>query len=197
MALASIDIGELEVAEAHYRESLALEPQPAIYNDLGFVLERQGLTEEALEMYRKAIELDPESASGHHNLAGSLARQGEHAQAERHFRAALERKPTTQSYTGLGFVLRAQDRTDEAIGAFQQAIETDPKNAAAYDQLGTIQIAEGKLEEAASTYRRLARTQPSAAAHQELAQVLMRLGREDEARRELEMAKALQQGAAP
>ena len=77
MALASIDLGELEVAEAHYRESLAIEPQPAIYNDLGFVLERQGMPEEAAEAYRKALELDPESASAHYNLGASLVRSGQ------------------------------------------------------------------------------------------------------------------------
>ena len=68
LALASIDLGELEVAEAHYRESLALKEQPAIYNDLGFVLERQGLLDEAAAAYRKAIKLDPGSASAHYNL---------------------------------------------------------------------------------------------------------------------------------
>jgi Flp pilus assembly protein TadD len=35
------------------------------------------------------------------------------------------------------------------------------------------------------------RKRPSADAHQKLAEVLMRLGRTDQARRELEMAKAL------
>ena len=89
MALASIDIGELEVAEAHYRESLAIEPQPAIYNDLGFVLERQGMPEEAAEQYRKSLELDPESASAHYNLAASLARQ----RRVRRGRTPLPRRP--------------------------------------------------------------------------------------------------------
>jgi tetratricopeptide (TPR) repeat protein len=190
MALASIDIGELEMAEAHYRESLAIEPQPAIYNDLGFVLERQGLPYEAVEMYRKSLELDPESATAHYNLAASLARSGEFAQAEPHFRAAIEKNPSTQAYTGLGIVLWQQGRGDEAIASLQNAIKADPKNASAYDQLGTIQVEQGKLEEAASTYRSLVRNQPSAAAHQELAQVLKRLGRTDEARKE--MAKALE-----
>ena len=59
MALAAIDLGELEVAEAHYRESLAIEPQPAIYNDLGFVLEREGMPEEAAELYRKVTRARP------------------------------------------------------------------------------------------------------------------------------------------
>jgi tetratricopeptide (TPR) repeat protein len=191
LALASIDLGELEVAEAHYRESLAIEPQPAIYSDLGFVLERLGMTEEAAKMYRKSLELDPESASAQFNLAASLARRGEFVEAERRFHAALEEKPSAQAYTGLGFVLWQQGRVDEAIASLHDAIEADPKDAAAYDQLGTILVEQGKLEEAASNNRLLVRYRPSAAAYQKLAQVLMSLGRTDEARKEMEMAKAL------
>ena len=158
MALASIDLGELEVAEAHYRESLAIEPQPAIYNDLGFVLEREGMPEEAAEAYRKALELDPESASAHYNLGVSLARSGEFAEAETHLRAALKRTPNAQTYTGLGVVLLQQGKAEEAIASLRAAIEADPENAAA---------------------------------HQDLAQALEKLGRTDEARSEMETAKAL------
>ena len=57
LALASIHLGELELAEAHYRESLAIQPQPAIYNDLGVVQERLGLPDDAAASYRKALEL--------------------------------------------------------------------------------------------------------------------------------------------
>ena len=93
LALAAIDLGELEVAEAHYRESLAIEPQPAIYNDLGFVLEREGLTEEAVELYRKALELDPESASAHYNLGGVAGAE----RRARRGRAPLPRRPRSRS----------------------------------------------------------------------------------------------------
>jgi tetratricopeptide (TPR) repeat protein len=195
MALASIDIGELELAEAHYRESLAIEPQAAIYNDLGFVLERQGLGEDAAEAYRKALQLDPASASAHYNLGAFLARTGEYEEAEGHLRAAVEEDPNTQAYTGLGIVQLQQGRADEAVGSLRAAIDVDPKNAAAYDALGTIFVQQGMLQEAESTYRQLVRNQPSAAAHRELAHVLQRLGREDEARREMEKAQALSQGS--
>jgi Flp pilus assembly protein TadD len=196
MALASIDIGEFEIAEAHYRESLAIKPQPAIYNDLGFVLERQGLPQEAAEAYGKALELDPESAVAHYNLGASLTRSGEFAAAEPHFRAVLEHNPNTQAHTGLGVVLWQQGRAQEAEASLRAAIKTDPNNASAYDQLGTILVEQGKLEEAASTYRLLVRNQPGAAAHRELAQVLMRLGRTTEANKELELAKAMERSAA-
>ncbi len=191
IALASIDLGELELAEAHYRESLAIKPQPAIYNDLGFALERQGLTEDAVEAYRKALKLDPDSAAARFNLGASLVRSGEFAEAERHLRVALKKNPNTQTYTALGIALWQQGRVDEAITDLRAAIKADPKNAAPYDALGTIFVEQGKLDEAASVYRDLIRNRPSAAAHQKLAQVLTRLGRTDEARKEMEMAKAL------
>ena len=125
MALAAIDIGEFEVAEAHYRESLAIKPQPAIYNDLGFALERQGLTEEATDAYRKAIRLDPKAASAHYNLGASLVRTGEFVEAERHLRIALEKNPNAQTYTALGIALGQLGRADEARKATEMAKALD------------------------------------------------------------------------
>jgi tetratricopeptide (TPR) repeat protein len=191
LALAAVDLGELELAEAHYRESLAIEPQPAIHNDLGYVLERQGLTEEAVEHYRKALELDETSASAHHNLAASLVRSGELSEAERHFRAALARQPSAKTYSGLGFALWKQGRADEAVASLNDAIEADPEFPAAYDQLGSILAEQGRLEEAAHNYQLAARKAPSAAAHEKLSEILLRLGRMEEARKEMETAKAL------
>jgi cytochrome c-type biogenesis protein CcmH/NrfG len=80
---------------------------------------------------------------------------------------------------------------DEAIAALHAAIAADPKHPAAYDHLGTILLEQGRFHEAEPHYRRIVRTRPSAAAHRQLAEVLMRLGRPDEARRETELAKAL------
>jgi Flp pilus assembly protein TadD len=96
LALASIDLGELELAEAHYRESLAIQPQPAIYNDLGVVQERLGLPDDAAVSYRKALELNPTSSAAHTNLGSSLMRSGANAEAEKHFRAALEADPQNE-----------------------------------------------------------------------------------------------------
>ncbi len=106
LALAAIDLGEFELAEAHYLESLAIEPQPAIYNDLGVVQERLGLPEDAAASYRKALELDPKSSAAHTNLGASLMRSGQPAEAEKHFRAALEADPkSAAAQQGLARVL--------------------------------------------------------------------------------------------
>lgn len=191
LALAAVDIGELELAEAHYRDSLAIKPQPAIYNDLGVVLEREGLSEEAVVAFRKAVKLDPASASAHFNLGSSLVRSGKFAEAERHLRRAVDKDPNAQTYTGLGIVLWQMGRADEAIANLKSAIEANPAHAPAYDQLGTILVEQGKLEDAAITYHDLIRNRPSAAAHQNLAKVLERLGRMDEAKKEVELAQTI------
>jgi tetratricopeptide (TPR) repeat protein len=121
LALAAVDLGELELAEAHYRESLAIEPQPAIYSDLGFVLERQGLPEAAVELYRKSLELDPACASAHYNLGAYELRRGEYAAAERHFRAALQAKPSAAAHRGRAEALTHLGRADEARTELEQA----------------------------------------------------------------------------
>ncbi len=92
-------------------------------------------------------------------------------------------------------MLYQSGQVDEAIASLHDAIEADPKHPAAYDQLGTILVERGRLEEAASNYRLVVGIRPTAAAHQKLAQALMRLGRTDEARKEMEMAKALDRNA--
>jgi Tfp pilus assembly protein PilF len=97
LALAAIDAGELELAEAHYRESLAIKPDAAIYNDLGFVLERMGMSDDAAAAFRKALELNPKSSAAHTNLGAALARSGQNAEAEKHFRAALEADPKNEA----------------------------------------------------------------------------------------------------
>jgi Flp pilus assembly protein TadD len=131
LALASIDLGEFEVAEAHYRESLAIEPQPAIYNDLGFVLERQGLSEEAVEAYRMAVKLDPRSATARYNLGSSLARSGDFAEAERQLRAAIAADPKNAAvHRALAQVLERLGRTDEARRGMETAKALEPAKAA-------------------------------------------------------------------
>jgi tetratricopeptide (TPR) repeat protein len=195
MALAAIDLGELEIAEVHYRESLAIEPQAAIYSDLGFVLERQGMAEDAADAYRKALELDPELHSARYNLGATLARSGEYEEAEGHLKAALANDPNTQTYTALGVVQWQQGRTEDGIASLEAAIVANPKNAAPYDYLGTIYVEQGRLEDAEAVYRRLVRNQPSANAYEELAQILVRMGRTEEARQEMARANALSRNA--
>jgi tetratricopeptide (TPR) repeat protein len=114
LALAAIDAGELELAEAHYRESLAIKPDAAIYNDLGFVLERMGMSEDAEAAYRKALALNPKSSAANYNLGASLVRQGRTDEAIIRFKAALEADPkNTAAQQALAQALLGGERAGE------------------------------------------------------------------------------------
>ena len=149
-ALALIELGELEQAESHFRKSIEAHPTAEIYSDLGFVVERQGKTDEAIGLYEKALALDPNCAPAHFNLAVALVRLEEFEKAERHYRAAVQAKPTAEAYNGLGFVLSRQGKLDEAVVQFREAIRVDPEYAAAYNNLAASLVQQGTMEEAAA-----------------------------------------------
>jgi len=196
MALALTELGQLDKAASHFERSLAVEPTAEIYSDLGFVLDRQGKGEEAVENYHKALALDPKCASAHFNLAVSLLRRDRLDEAAVQYRAALRVKPTAETHNGLGFVLSKQGKLDEAIAQFREAIRVNPKYTAAYNNLAGNLIKQGKLDEAASYYRTSLSEKPSATLHNQLGVVLMRLGRTDEAAQQFRKALVMNPGYA-
>jgi predicted O-linked N-acetylglucosamine transferase (SPINDLY family) len=73
-------LGRLEEAEAVLREGISNHTHAALYDNLGNVLKDAGRLEEALEAFRKSLELDPTAAATHSNLAYSLSFQVEDGQ---------------------------------------------------------------------------------------------------------------------
>jgi tetratricopeptide (TPR) repeat protein len=181
LALALVELGRLEEAAGHFERSLQLEPKAEIYSDLGFIQARLGKSEEALADYRKALELDPHCASAHANLAAALVQQGALAEAESHYREALQGKPTAEAHNGLGYVLAHEGRSDEAVAEFRKAIDADPHFVPVYNNLAAELVKQGKLEDAAQEYRRSLAEKPNAAVSSALADVLRKLGKTDEA----------------
>ncbi len=196
LALAFVDRGDPERAVREYRASLEAEPKAEIYSDLGFVLDQLGRSGEAVECYRKALDLNPKCGPAHFNLAVALVRKGEFGEAAAHYEQALQVKPNAETHNGLGFVLSKEGKTAEAIAEFQSAIKANPAYVPAYNNLGAAYLKQGKLEEAAAAYRDSLRQRPSAATHNELARVLSKQGKTEEAIRELREALTLDPGNA-
>ena len=63
------------------------------HNMLGNALEAQGRLDEAIEHYRRALELDPAFAEAHNNLAVAYAKRGDLDRALAAMREALRLKP--------------------------------------------------------------------------------------------------------
>ena len=150
-----------------------------------------GKSEAARADYQKALELDPNCASAHFNLAVTFVQAGKFGEAESHYRQALPGRPTAETHNGLGYVLARQGRTDEAVAEFRKAIDVDAKFTPAYNNLADALAQQGKLEEAEHYYERSLAEKPSAAVYNALGLVLRRLGKMDQAADQFGKAKAL------
>src|SRR6516165_8712512 len=88
--------------------------------------------DQAIANYRKALELEPNDALTHYNLAFALKYKGDNANALQEFQTALQLKPKwADAHYGLGATWYELHDQAAAVKELRNAIELDPKNAAA------------------------------------------------------------------
>jgi serine/threonine-protein kinase len=103
---------------------------------LGKVLFEIGRSEEALDCYRRVIELVPDSARGRRNLGTMLYRLDRLAEAADHYRAAIAIQPDALSYSNLGTALYFMSDYDGAATAFRRAVDLRPEEPLLWGNLG-------------------------------------------------------------
>jgi tetratricopeptide (TPR) repeat protein len=103
---------------------------------------------EARIAYERALRLEPGHADAHVNLGRLLYNAGEMSAAERHFRAALDAGANATAAFDLGVVLEDLSRADDAIEAYQRAIEADPDLADAHYNLARLLEGRGEPQAA-------------------------------------------------
>ncbi len=118
-----VSVGEVKKAEAEYRQALQLDPRfRRGYLELGQVLEREYLWEEALACYSLAAENGVDHPEIAYREGLLLKRFGMVREAEAIFRRVLRRaRDHVRAYVALGECLIALDRVDEAIRVLKQA----------------------------------------------------------------------------
>jgi tetratricopeptide (TPR) repeat protein len=146
--------------------------------------------QEAIECYRKAIELDPNNAITHNDLGLSWYYQGQDAEAIKSYRKAIELDPNNAIfYSNLGLSLQNQGQDAEAIESYRKAIELDPNDAFAHNNLGLSFSAQGKDSEAIEHYQKAIELDPSnATIHGNLGFSLSNQGRYEEATKSYQKA---------
>lgn len=100
----------------------------------GIILEEDPNTQqEAIAVYSKVVEMDPNHAAAHINLGTLYYNRQEYALAERHYRSAIEIDPRyALAYFDLGNVLDETGRVDEAITTYKSALQLAPTYADAH-----------------------------------------------------------------
>jgi Flp pilus assembly protein TadD len=185
--------GDLDGAEARYRELLSREPeQPDAWNLLGLLAHQRGAHETALAMIGHAIALNPRSATYRVNLAEAAHSLGQFSLATATLKTAIELEPVLpMPRSNLANLLYELDRHDEAMEQILNALELDPRSARAWGILGNIheaisvhQGAQGaeQRRQAHAAYRKAIGLDPTfAMAHANLALSLDHAGQFDEA----------------
>ena len=156
--------GQNQEAIPHFLRSIEIEPDYIYpYINLGLYCQRRGDFNCALERYQKAINL---AQSGHYDkwrffvlthLASTYLSLGNVTQARGYLQDALTWNPNSpQEWMNLGRLAQRSGDTEQAIGAFSQAVRLQPSRqgflllAEALRQAGKTQEADAVAKEAAT-----------------------------------------------
>jgi tetratricopeptide (TPR) repeat protein len=141
------------MAEREFREVVRLQPEAVKgYDNLALALEAQSKDEEAIECYRKAIDLAEQqhlkTEWPYLNLAKFLLAKGHADESLSLARKAGEKNPrSAEVYYVQGKALQRIGKDDEAVQALLRSIEIDPKFSESHYLLGRIYLKQGRKAE--------------------------------------------------
>jgi len=164
------------------------------YNNLATAYRERGDLATAIDLYRRALALDPAYAQAHSNLGSALAASGDPDSAISHYEEALASDAGRGDFRfNFGNALLALGRYTEAEEQFRQALASWPEDAEALNNLGMALGSMGRMTEAADAFRESVRIDPAGAlAHRNLAVALEELGDAAGARHHLAEAERLE-----
>lgn len=100
--------------------------------------------DDAMEAYRRALELEPSHADAHLNLGRLLHEAGRVGEAEGHYREAATADPrSARAFFNLGVALEDQGSPVGSRQAYEAALRLDPELAVAHFNLSRLLEAEG------------------------------------------------------
>jgi len=101
--------------------------------NMGQVFERQGKLGNAVRQYRRAVELQPDYATGWHYLAKVLARSGQFPEAINCFNKSIGlKKNSFEALTDRGITKATMGKTEDALKDLNMAISMNPGYSSAY-----------------------------------------------------------------
>jgi tetratricopeptide (TPR) repeat protein len=146
--------GEVSYPDPLYREMVLRAEGPSAAVRLAVALAQDGHLEAAVDRYRLALKLDPDSQAARQGLASVLARQGDLEGAAREYRRALAGDPDSlETRLRLALVLEARGRSApaaaaEAVAELRRVLAEDPGRKEARLPLVRALEAAGHQEEA-------------------------------------------------
>lgn len=115
----------------------------------GRIYAKQQQWESAVESYRRAVELNPNSSWYYHNLGEGLFQLGKWEESVYVYRQAIALNPNfSWSYYNLGKALIELQKWQDAVEVYRRAVELNPEFAWSYYELGNALLQLEEPEEA-------------------------------------------------
>ena len=184
-AVAHHRAGRLAEAEVAYRQVRAAAPKNFDAVQLsGLVAYQQSRLPEAIDLLGRALKIDPRSAVCEMRYALALLAAGRTAEAERHFRHAVQVQPDfVEGWENLAFCLKTQDRLAEALACHEKVAALQPNYAMGWFNFGLTLSLFGRYPEALACHDRALAAEPGCA--------LARFGRAQALHQQHRMAEAV------
>lgn len=133
---------ENKTQEAELVLNQLIKVDPKNYNALlllGILAHKKHQYKEAIELYMKALAVEPNSPETHNNIALSYSSLGQFEIAINHLKKAIDKKPDATSYWGnLGLSYRQCRKWKESEKAFKKALELSPEDVHMWLNLGGL-----------------------------------------------------------
>lgn len=153
--------GRLAEANKLYQEILLGRPNHVDVLYLrGVIAHQSGQPAQAIELMRRALAIKPDQARCYNILGLNLVALELRDEAEANFQRAIALEDSSDYYNNLGVLMKEQDRLDDAIAAYEQAVARAPRFAAAHYNLGNAYRAKGQMDPAAECFRRAVEIDP-------------------------------------
>ena len=157
--------------------------QAVTETNLATALHENGRVDEALDHYRRAIELQPDYAPAFNNMGISLVQKGRLDDGVIAYERAIALRPDyPEAHYNLADARLKQNRPDAAASQLQVVLKSLPESVEAHNNLGIALATEGRLQDAVAEFNQSLQIDPrSAKAHRNLGDVLATLSRHNEA----------------
>ncbi len=194
LGAALLNLNQFEAALEQARRALELdENYSRAYALVGRIHAAGKHWEPAQQAYQTALELDPQDRDTWYFLGRCYYEENRFEAAREAFHHALRLKAEfSRTYENLGLTYEALGQLEAAETAYRRATELAGKEYRPFFAYGVFLYKQGRLAESFALLQKAAAADPNAAeARFELAKVLSKLGRLDDAARESEQGLAL------
>jgi tetratricopeptide (TPR) repeat protein len=155
-------------AAAHYRQAIedaqkvgAGKEIARVYNNLAYETNRLGKPNDAILLYRKAIQINPGVAAAHNNLGYLYLQHGQYQEAEAELQRSRILEPgSPQTSSNLGLLYLKTGKLDLAARCLNDSLRLEPRSGETYARLGELAIARGDRAQALFMFQQAKKLHP-------------------------------------